>query len=96
MTTRPGRRAFFEAAAPDGPAVAVPMDDQRPLFSAPPRRAGTVVVVCSRCDARTPVRTRDVALPVSLSLLSPWWMFAEHPHLLRCPACAQRTWCRLD
>ena len=71
------------------------MDTRRPLFSAPPRRTGTVVVVCSSCESRTPVPASQVAMPVSLSFLSPLWMLATYPHRLRCPACQERTWCRL-
>jgi hypothetical protein len=95
MTTRPGRRALFESAETDGLLDVAPMDEQKPLFSAPPRRSGTVVVECSQCEARTPMPASDVTVPVSLSLLSPVWMFATYPHRLHCPACDRHTWCRL-
>ena len=98
-TTRPRRSALFEPATLDGDsevdAVPAPMDERRPLFSAPPRSPGTVVVECSVCDARTPVPATELALPVSLVLLAPWRLFARHPHRLRCPGCGLRTWCRL-
>lgn len=63
------------------------------LFSAPPRRRGDALVECSSCGARTPVAIVDVPRKLLPSVFVP---FRRHPHLMRCPACASVTWCRLD
>ena len=93
-----GKRALFEAP------VDAPADQLRPgpdrsgrdaLFSAGPRESGTVVVECSACSSRTRVVAFDAARRLmSLSLYSPL-LHRRHPHLIRCPACHDRTWCRI-
>ncbi len=66
---------------------------RRALFSAPPRRRGTVVVECSTCEARTPVPLAQVPLRLTPSLFVP---FRSFPHLMCCPAGRHVAWCRLD
>lgn len=64
------------------------------LWSEGPRRPGTAVIECSHCDVRTRVDLVDAGVRLaSLSVLNP---FRRHPHRLVCPACAERTWCRID
>jgi len=87
-----GRAALFGPVAP-------PMDRPQPagegrqaLFSAAPRRKGTVLVECSRCDARTPVPLASLGVRMIPSLWIPGRSFSR---LMRCPACDQPSWCRV-
>jgi hypothetical protein len=89
-----GRQALFGPIAP-------PMDHQPPasegrraLFSAAPRRKGTVLVECSECEARTPMplAALGVRLVPSLWLPIPGRSFTR---LMRCPACDQSAWCKI-
>src|SRR5439155_18078972 len=53
-----GKRALFDApvaAAPDRIGSGVRSDGRAALFSSAPRRAGTVLVTCSHCEARSRV-----------------------------------------
>jgi len=79
--------------------VPPPMDHQPPqgegkqaLFSAAPRRKGTVLVECSQCDARTPMPLAALGVQMVPSLWMPWRPFSR---LMRCPACNQPTWCKI-
>jgi hypothetical protein len=66
---------------------------RRALFSAPPRRRGTVVVECSRCDARTPVPVLDLGRRLVLSV---WLPLRTHSHLMLCPACRHPAWTQVQ
>lgn len=94
MTSRDqpsGKRALF--SVPDGDdAGDAPVDDggKAALYSAANRRAGTVVLDCSRCGGRTRVGYVEFArrhLPAWL-----WLPWREHSRLMICPACEHRTW----
>jgi hypothetical protein len=92
----PARRSPREALF--GP-VAPPMDHKPPasegrqaLFSAAPRRKGTVVVECSQCDARTPMPLAALGIRMVPSVWIPGRSFSR---LMRCPACSQPTWCKV-
>ena len=91
MSTPDGREALF---GPPRPAAGqMPgAEGRRALFSAPPRRKGTVVVECDRCQARTPVPVVELGPKLVPSVWVPGRSFSR---LLRCPACRQRTWCRV-
>ncbi len=89
---RNGRDALFGPVAP-------PMDFRPPaakgrqaLFSAAPRRKGTVVVECSQCDARTPLPLPQLGVQMLPSVWMPWRPFSR---LMRCPACSQLAWCKV-
>ena len=91
-----GKRALFEtpvAAAPDSLHGGEERHGREALFSAGPRRIGTVVVDCSSCEERT--RTTLADLGLRLLTLSAWLPGRSHSHWMRCPACEQRTWCAI-
>ena len=94
-----GRDTLFEAPVPDGRAGHngsnghAAGEGRRALFSAPPRRTGTVVVECSRCDAHTPVPVLQLPVRMLPSLFVP---FRSYPLLMCCPAGRHLAWCRLD
>jgi hypothetical protein len=89
---RNGREALFGPVPP-------PMDPKPPagegkqaLFSAAPRRKGTVVVECSQCEARTPMPLASLGIRLVPSLWIPGRSFSR---LMRCPACGDPAWCRV-
>jgi hypothetical protein len=89
---RNGREALFGPVAP-------PMDHQPPagegrqaLFSAAPRRPGTVLVECSRCEARSPIPLASLGFRLVPSLWIPGRSFSR---LMRCPACENPAWCKV-
>jgi hypothetical protein len=103
-----GRRALFEAAgAVPGPPGGVSARSPGPalspapgpegkaaLFSAEPRRRGTVTVECSGCHARRRVSLADLGLRLATG--SAWVpLHRGHPHWMRCPSCHRRQWCRI-
>ena len=88
MSPGSGRTAFFSAGEVPHEAPTA-SNGRRALFSAPPRRAGTIVVECTRCDARTPV---PVLMLGTRLLLSLWIPFKPHPRFLMCPACNHPAW----
>ena len=91
-----GKRALFEApiaAARDRTAVGVPLEGKAALFSTTPRRAGTVLVECSGCKARSRVSLVD--LGVRFLAGSMWMPLRSRPHWMKCPSCEQRQWCRI-
>jgi hypothetical protein len=84
-----GRDALF------GPPQASPdhrSDRRSGLWSAPPRRRGSVVVECSRCLARTPVPL-VVSGPCLVAAI--WIPGRAFSRLMRCPACRKVAWCRV-
>jgi len=88
---RGSRSALFGPPRPRaGPAV--PGDGRQALFSAPPRRKGTVLIECSRCQGRRPVPVIDLGRHLVPSIWVPGRPF---PRLMRCPTCGERSWCRV-
>jgi hypothetical protein len=92
-----GKRALFEAPVDvDRRQVLNPgrsPEGRAALFSAGPPRAGTVLVDCGSCRARTRVSLVDVG--VRLVSLSVWLPARKRGHWINCPACGHRTWCRI-
>ena len=91
-----GKAALFGsqvAAAPDQITGGPHPYGKEALFSSPGRRAGTVVVECSRCGARTRVSYVDLGLRLALG--SVWIPLQRHQHWMRCPSCERRRWCRI-
>lgn len=91
-----GKRALFEApvgAARDTLRSGTPREGREALFSTGKREAGTVVVACSSCHARSRINLTDLGL--RMLTVSVWLPGRRHSHWLRCPACEHRTWCRI-
>jgi hypothetical protein len=89
-----GRRALFEMpvdAARDTIRSGDAKDGKEALYSTGPRQAGSVIVECSGCQARTRISLTDVAM--RLASLSVWVPGRRRGHWIRCPACDQRRWC---
>ena len=63
------------------------------LFSAGPRRAGTVVVECARCMNHS--RMTTVELGVRIAFISLWVPGKRFSRWMQCPECQRRTWCRV-
>ena len=93
-----GKRALFsvEASADHlDPHDAPGRDDGDPegkaaLYSTATRRAGTVVLDCSRCKGRTRVGYPEFVRRHFPAWL--WFPWREHSRLMVCPACGNRTW----
>lgn len=100
MTTRhdpTGKRALFESPVEASPERlrAGAREGRDAFFSSGGREAGTVVVECSSCDARSRVGLGDIAVRLaSLSLYLPL-LRPSHPHRITCPSCERATWCRI-
>jgi hypothetical protein len=91
-----GKRALFEAPAAladDRVSAGANADGRTALFSLAPRRAGTVVVECSGCRARSRASIVDVG--VRMVAGSAWLPLRRYSHWLRCPSCETRQWCRI-
>lgn len=91
-----GKRALFEmpvAAARDTIRSGEATQGKDALFSTGPRQAGSAVVDCRGCRVRTRISLTDVAM--RLATMSAWVPGRRHGHWMRCPACEQRTWCRI-
>jgi hypothetical protein len=91
-----GKHALFTSpvrAAPDQLTPGNQKEGRDALFSTGPRQAGTVIVTCSTCRVRT--RSSLVDLGVRLLSISMWIPGRRYNHWMRCPACAQHTWCRI-
>ncbi len=63
------------------------------LFSAGPRRKGTVVVECSRCLNHS--RMTTVEAGVRIAFVSLWIPGKRFSRWMQCPECERRTWCRV-
>ena len=92
MTRANGRSALFGPPLSDDSA-APRVGGRQALFSAPPRRRGTVVVECSRCDARTPTPVLELGGRLLLSL---WMPLRTHSRLMLCPSCRRPAWTRVQ
>lgn len=93
-----GKRALFTpppTPPPDDQVArgAEPVDGKEALYSAGPRRSGTVVVECSRCLNHT--RMSTVELGVRIAFVSLWIPGKRFSRWLQCPECERRTWCRV-
>jgi hypothetical protein len=91
-----GKAALFEnsvAAAPDQISSGRANEGKKALFSMTPRRAGTVVIECSGCKARSRISLVDLGLRLASG--SAWLPIPHHPHWVRCPSCGRRQWCRV-
>lgn len=67
------------------------------LFSRPeqPTSLGSVTIVCSSCR-RSTVRSYAGALRLAVPSLHLPMVHKPYPSWMRCPACAQRTWVRVE
>ena len=93
-----GKKALFSpppmAPADDLlPNEVEPASGKRALYSAGPRRRGTVVVECSRCLNHS--RMTTVELGVRIAFLSLWVPGKRFSRWMQCPECERRTWCRV-
>ncbi len=97
-----GKRALFETPAVvvddtvrDDVLITLDLREGRTaLFSVGPHRAGTGVVDCTHCGART--RISYVEILVRIALISLWIPGKEHSRWLQCPNCQRRSWCRVE
>jgi hypothetical protein len=91
-----GKNALF-SPPPSPPAERPPTTassaGKHALYSAGPRRAGTVVVECSRCLNHS--RMTNVELAVRVAFLSLWIPGKRFSRWMQCPECERRTWCRV-
>ena len=89
-----GRRALFEtpvSAARDTIRSGTAREGKDALYSTGPRQAGTVVVSCSACRARTRINLTDLGMRWLTG--SAWLPGRRNSHWMRCPSCGRRTWC---
>lgn len=63
------------------------------LYSAGPRRKGTVVLECSRCLNHTRMTTIEAG--VRIVFISAWIPGKKFSRWVQCPECERRTWCRI-
>ena len=88
-----GKRALFsvaEAPQTNGPSTATITKESLFSASGDARRAGTVVVECSACGARSRLGWGEFAwrhLPVWL-----WFPWLRYSQYMSCPACERRAW----
>ncbi len=92
MNQRHGRDALFGPPNTAPPRRVAEAEGRRALFSAPPRRKGTVIVECDRCEARTPIPLVELAPRLLPSFGLPGRTFSR---FMRCPACRQPAWCQV-
>lgn len=71
-------------AAPDG---------KHALYSAGPRRTGTVLLECSRCLNHSRMSTIEAG--VRIAFISVWIPGKRFSRWMQCPECERRTWCRI-
>lgn len=97
-----GKRALFSpppSAEPDHPldddptVGGEPAEGLRALYSAGPRRSGTVVLECSRCLNHT--RMSLIEAGVRIAFISVWVPGKHFSRWMQCPECERRTWCRV-
>ncbi len=89
-----GKKALFTPppAPPSGGSDDSPTG-KGALYSAGPRRKGTVVVECSRCLNHT--RMSTIELGVRVAFISLWIPGKHYSRWMQCPECQRRTWCRV-
>lgn len=97
-----GKRALFNPppmAPPDNHLDNDPLVDakqaegKQALYSAGPRRPGTVVVECSNCMNHS--RMTTVEAIVRIAFISAWIPGKRFSRWMQCPECERRTWCRV-
>lgn len=103
MTKDPlGKSALFSPppmAAPDDHLDNDPLvggdqpEGKHALYSAGPRRPGTVVMECSNCLNHT--RMTAVEAWVRILYISLWIPGKRFSRWVQCPECERRTWCRI-
>ena len=97
-----GKRALFET--PPTP-VDDPLDDdvlidpeqrdgQAALFSTGDHQAGTGIIECSHCGAKT--RASHIDIGVRIALISLWIPGKHYSRWIQCPNCQRRSWCRVE
>lgn len=79
------------SAARDTVRSGRPREGKDALYSTGPRQAGTVVVTCSTCEARSRITLTDLGLRWLTG--SVWLPGRKDGHWMRCPSCDHRTWC---
>ncbi len=84
----PPPMAEAEDLAPGGKS-----EGKHALYSAGPRRPGTVVLECSRCMNH--LRMTTVELGVRIAFISMWIPGKRYSRWMQCPECERRTWCRV-
>lgn len=94
-----GKSALF-SPPPMAPAddllsdpAAKPAAGRHALYTAGPRRKGTVVVECSRCLNHS--RMTTVEAGVRIAFVSVWIPGKRFSRWMQCPECERRTWCRI-
>jgi hypothetical protein len=100
----PGKRSLFSAGREGEDWTAQPGEDplmggtaptgKEALYSVGPRRPGSVVFACSRCDLITRMSTVEAGIRVLT--FSAWIPGKRYSRWLLCPDCRRRTWCRID
>jgi hypothetical protein len=68
-------------------------EGKQALYSAGPRRPGTVVVECSTCLNH--MRMSTVEAIVRIAFISAWIPGKRFSRWIQCPECERRTWCRV-
>lgn len=63
------------------------------LYTAGPRRSGTVVMECSHCLNHTRMTTVEAC--VRIAFISLWIPGKHFSRWVQCPECERRTWCRI-
>jgi len=71
----------------------VAVEGKRALYSAGPRRKGTVVIECSRCLNHSRMSTIEAG--VRIAFISLWVPGKRFSRWMQCPECERRTWCRV-
>ncbi len=97
-----GKRALFETPPieiddplKDDPLVHhEPVDSHEALYSTADHAAGTVLIVCSRCEVRS--RIPIIESIVRIMSISLWVPGRAYNRWMQCPACQTRSWCRID
>ncbi len=97
-----GKRALFEAPAVvlddtlrDDVLITVDLrDGKEALFSVGPHQAGTGVVECTNCGARTRISYLEIA--VRIAMISLWIPGKQHSRWMQCPNCQRRSWVRVE
>jgi len=97
-----GKRALFETppieiedSLRDEPLVGRhETDGHEALYSAGHHERGTGVVTCSECTVRT--RMTHIEMAVRSLAFSLWIPGRDYSRHIPCPACQNRTWCRVE
>ncbi len=88
-----GKSALFSPPPMAPPDDRKQAEGRKALYSAGPRRPGTVVVECSRCMNHS--RMTTVEAMVRIAFISAWIPGKKVSRGMQCPECEKRTWCRV-